>query len=60
MNLQLVYPRAIIGLGLPVYLTWKYVLRGQETKKKKVFNGESRNPDLGVIFYPTTTTVESR
>ena len=34
MNLQLVYPRAIMALGLPVYFKLKYVIRKNKTKQK--------------------------
>ena len=34
MNLQLVYPRAIMALGLLLYLKWKYVIRKNKTKQK--------------------------
>ena len=66
MNLQLVYPRAIMALGLPLYLKWKYVIQKNKTKqkdkkqKKESFHRLGRTPDLRVIYCPTTTTVDSR
>ena len=59
MNLQLVY-QCSLSLSKNekmFYEKKKKKKNGPETKTKKVSNGESRTPDLRVIYCPTTTNI---
>ena len=60
MNLQLVY-QCSLSLSKNEKMFYekkkKKKKNGPETKTKKVSNGESRTPDLRVIYCPTTTNI---
>ena len=61
MNLQLVY-QCSLSLSKNEKIFYEKTrkqnkTKGPETKAKKVSNGESRTPDLRVIYCPTTTNV---